>query len=212
MSLVHIDILKQIPRNARYVQTGVEAYRTSVFGEEALRNIHCCNSWRPCRISQASSMISFNDLLAFWPFVTEIKGPCGTCSCRNWATGNTEGFYDLPCFRKMERSTSMILQIKQTLSTWLVLFAASLCFIFCFPLLQWNTIFPCFKFGQTLAGTGVYQKDLRVFGAKVGRLSVQRFFMFFLPRVPLLIGGYTTLEWRWWRTLMDLIEALHVGS
>lgn len=63
----------------------------------------------------------------------------------------------------------------------------------------WNAIFQhVSKFGRNLAGTGVYQKDLRVLGAKVGRLSVQRMISecFFVPRIPLLIAGYTTLEWR----------------
>lgn len=52
--------------------------------------------------------------------------------------------------------------------------AATVCSIplfFLFPLLQWclEHDFPtCFKFGRSLAGTGVYQKDLRVLGAKVG--------------------------------------------
>lgn len=140
---------------------------------------------------------NFNDLLAFWPFVTEIKGPCGTCSCRNWATGNTEGFYDLPCFRKMERSTSMILQIKQTLSTWLVLFAASLCFIFFVFLCSSGTRFSHVSNLVKLLQERECTKKICGFLEPRWDASLYDVFLcFFLPRVPLLIGGYTTLEWR----------------
>lgn len=45
----------------------------------------------------------------------------------------------------------------------------------------------------------MYQKDLRVFGAKVGRLSVRRFFMFFF-------ASGSTSDWRLYYPGMALMK------